>query len=187
MHPNFAQVHPLTNSTESADAIDIGLHLWEDAVRILLVAHRCATHEGRRDAEAHLVRMARTADLAVEAVTLLSHLPPHVTTHLDDESSRRRINLLRRAQEASRRSESEPARVANSVDQPSTSTPRHGMLAQRFGQRLELQICYCAAGFYLGTYSADGPFTRESREYWRTREQAQRALETGHWTQRENV
>ena len=60
-----------------------------------------------------------------------------------------------------------------------------GRLALALGQRLPLQICKSAAGFYLGTTDADGaPFSRESVEYWPRREQADRALTAGRWTQK---
>ena len=59
------------------------------------------------------------------------------------------------------------------------------MAKRIFDRTLELQICYSAAGFYLGTYDEDGPCTRESAEYWTSREAAARALESGVWTQRD--
>ena len=59
------------------------------------------------------------------------------------------------------------------------------MAKRLLGKTLELQVCYSAAGFYLGTYDRDMPCTRESVEYWRVRELATRALDSGHWTQRD--
>jgi hypothetical protein len=74
-------------------------------------------------------------------------------------------------------------------EEPSTDTPepaKLGKMAKELcGRELELQVCYSAAGFYLGTYSEDGPCTRESREYWRTRESATGALRSGAWSQRD--
>jgi hypothetical protein len=64
---------------------------------------------------------------------------------------------------------------------------RLGVIAQRCGFELDLDVYESGAGFYLGTYSDDGPYTRESQEYWRTRKQAQLALETGQWTQRRDL
>lgn len=47
-------------------------------------------------------------------------------------------------------------------DQPE---PPAGKLAQAAGQLFPLQVCKSRAGFYLGTYDADGlPFSRESQE-----------------------
>lgn len=41
-----------------------------------------------------------------------------------------------------------------------------------------IDVYRSGAGFYIGTYCACGPYTRESG-YYRTREHAQTALETG--------
>ncbi|MDK9702487.1 MAG: hypothetical protein OEL20_05055 [Sulfuritalea sp.] len=60
-----------------------------------------------------------------------------------------------------------------------------GILALRMDVLLPLQVIQSAGGFYIGTASpTDGPLTRESREQWRTREQAIEAFESGDWTQR---
>jgi hypothetical protein len=64
-----------------------------------------------------------------------------------------------------------------------------GWLAKTFGNEdLPLQVCKAGSGiFYLGTLTPDGlPYSRESVEYWTKREEAERALKTGHpsWTQR---
>jgi len=52
-------------------------------------------------------------------------------------------------------------------------------------KRLELQVCRSNAGYYLGTYGEDGPCSRESLEYFSTEEKAQKALDSGEWTQRD--
>lgn len=60
-----------------------------------------------------------------------------------------------------------------------------GKLAQAAGQLFPLQVCKSRAGFYLGTFDADGlPFSRESQEYWPRREAAEQAISSGKWTQR---
>ena len=60
-----------------------------------------------------------------------------------------------------------------------------GKLAKVWGVDLPVQVLESAAGFYLGTlHPVQGPFSRESVEYWPTRSLAERALETGDWTQR---
>lgn len=68
------------------------------------------------------------------------------------------------------------------------STPVHGFLARQFGGvDLPLQVCRSAAGYYLGTLTEEGePYSRESEEYWRSREEAERALKEDppHWQQR---
>jgi hypothetical protein len=53
------------------------------------------------------------------------------------------------------------------------------------GKRLPLQVLRSAAGHYIGTFD-DGPVSRESVEYFPTREAARHALETGAWTQRQH-
>lgn len=61
-----------------------------------------------------------------------------------------------------------------------------GMLASQAGRPdLELQVLQSAAGFYIGTASEDGPYTRESQEYFRTRSRAESALAQGTWTQKD--
>jgi hypothetical protein len=40
-------------------------------------------------------------------------------------------------------------------------------------------------GFYIGTHDDGSPVSRESAEYFLTHDDAQRALESGNWTQRE--
>lgn len=52
------------------------------------------------------------------------------------------------------------------------------------GPKLPLQVLESRAGFYIGTCTADGPYSRESVEYWHEAGAAQVALEHGLWTQR---
>jgi hypothetical protein len=63
---------------------------------------------------------------------------------------------------------------------------QYGMLAAEFGGRqLPLQVRKSAAGFYVGTREENGePFSRESQEYWPTRQKAERALTLRIWSQR---
>ncbi|MDR3220767.1 MAG: hypothetical protein LBU46_01985 [Candidatus Accumulibacter sp.] len=65
-------------------------------------------------------------------------------------------------------------------------TPRFGPLAKTFADReLPLEVLHSAAGYYLGTYDAEeGPFSRESEEYFPSAQAARDALERGAWTQR---
>jgi hypothetical protein len=61
----------------------------------------------------------------------------------------------------------------------------NGVIAALYGDELPLQVLESGAGFYLGTWHPqEGPNTRESVEYWPTRELAQGALDSGNWTQR---
>lgn len=60
-----------------------------------------------------------------------------------------------------------------------------GYLAQIYaGKRLPFQVCHSAAGHYIGTTDKDGPVSRESVEYFRSLQAADRALATGRWQQR---
>ncbi len=62
-----------------------------------------------------------------------------------------------------------------------------GQLAQRYGcGNLPLQVLSSAAGYYIGTDDDDGPISRESVEYFKTKSDAQQALEDGAWSQRLN-
>lgn len=61
----------------------------------------------------------------------------------------------------------------------------YGRLAIANGKKLPLDVYRSNAGFYIGTFTADGPFTRESNEYFRKEEQARLALASGQWTQKE--
>jgi hypothetical protein len=186
-------MHPLTNentaietSSAAGGSVQIGPLHWNEAVQILLAAHLCGTYEGRKEAASHIVRMAQIADLAQDAVTLLNKLPEQTLEPLGDEWTRLREAVLRHAKDLSLSTYATTADADQSeAEQPSRR--RLGALAQRCRRELDLDVYYSGAGFYLGTYTEDGPYTRESQEYWRTREQAQRALESGQWTQRNHL
>lgn len=60
----------------------------------------------------------------------------------------------------------------------------YGHLAAAAGMRLSLQVLKSGAGHYIGTADETGPVSRESEEYWATREEADAALAAGRWTQR---
>jgi hypothetical protein len=59
-----------------------------------------------------------------------------------------------------------------------------GTLATRAGYRLPVLVLESAAGFYIGTFDASGPVTRESVEYFPTYELASIALQNNTWTPR---
>lgn len=54
------------------------------------------------------------------------------------------------------------------------------------GPKLPLQVLKSRAGFYIGTCTDEGPYSRESVEYWATESQAVLALAERSWTQRPN-
>ncbi|EII6717540.1 hypothetical protein LHT88_003590 [Salmonella enterica] len=63
-----------------------------------------------------------------------------------------------------------------------------GLLAAQFaGLSLPLQVLLSGAGFYIGTANEMGPVSRESVEYFASAELAERALEQGTWSQREQA
>lgn len=59
-----------------------------------------------------------------------------------------------------------------------------GRLSTVCGRQLPLQVLKSAAGYYIGTADEDGPFTRESIEYWPSADLAADALRNGTWTQK---
>lgn len=63
-----------------------------------------------------------------------------------------------------------------------------GQLAREADTILPLEVMRSAAGFYIGTSEDGMPYSRESNEYWPTREQAERAMALGEdgWTQRDH-
>lgn len=194
MHPHQLDANRSAHvrAGEHLSTIDLGLRSWDEAVRLLLAAHLHGTPDGQRLAEAHLVRMAQVADLAQNAVSLLDRLPEAVMAPLGERWTQLRATLLQNAVMLSPSSAPEAAPASLSTegvksDGGEPAAPRLGLLAQRAGKDLPLEICYSAAGFYLGTYDDQGPYTRESQEYWPKREQAQRALEAGLWTQRPDL
>ncbi len=61
----------------------------------------------------------------------------------------------------------------------------HGLLAKEcLGLTLELQALKSNAGWYLGTVDKEGPVSRESEQYWSTKEEAEEALRTSQWFQK---
>lgn len=60
-----------------------------------------------------------------------------------------------------------------------------GQLAVAYcGKRLRVQVLSSHAGFYIGTADQEGPVSRESLEYFQTRDAAELALAGGSWTQK---
>lgn len=62
-----------------------------------------------------------------------------------------------------------------------------GKLAASIGKSLPLRVLSSQRGFYIGTADDDGPVSRESEEYWDSKEAAEGALtgvEGKDWTQR---
>ncbi len=53
-----------------------------------------------------------------------------------------------------------------------------------FGHDVKLGVWQSGAGFYLGHWDMEGPVSRDSEEYWETKEEAETALKDNSWTQR---
>ena len=66
------------------------------------------------------------------------------------------------------------------------TTPFGYLAALSNGPKLPLRVLKSCAGFYIGTSTDDGPYSRESVEYWATESQAELALVENSWTQRSN-
>ncbi|AUX71567.1 hypothetical protein [Erwinia pyrifoliae] len=60
----------------------------------------------------------------------------------------------------------------------------NGFLAAENGYQLPVEVLSSGRGFYIGTANEQGPVSRESAEYYKTRRQADIALEKRQWTQR---
>ena len=148
---------------------------WSEILPVMLALMTDGKPAGRLVAQHELKRMAHVADLGNEALNALQELVG------DDPVEGPAHAVLGQARRlASPRVEDEPAGVVV----PGAS--KSGKLAKRLsGADLELQVCYSACGFYLGTFDERGAFSRESKEYWRTNELARAALFSGVWTQRE--
>lgn len=70
---------------------------------------------------------------------------------------------------------------------PHRPTTRFGKLAAAYcAKHLPVQVLSSHAGFYIETADQDGPVSRESLEYFRTREAAELALAGSSWTQKQN-
>jgi hypothetical protein len=64
-------------------------------------------------------------------------------------------------------------------------TPPFGLLAKIHADReLPLEVLQSAAGYYLGTWDEEVPFTRESEEFFASEPAARNALSCSAWTQR---
>lgn len=73
--------------------------------------------------------------------------------------------------------------IGNLMQNPTFA--RFGLLARTYCKtELPLSILKSNAGYYIGTHSEDGPVSRESMEYWRSKAAAEQALEKGEWTQK---
>jgi len=64
---------------------------------------------------------------------------------------------------------------------------QYGQLAHQVcGKLLPLEVLKSGAGYYIGTTEDFCPCTRESRAYFRHAAQAEEALRSGSWVQKES-
>jgi hypothetical protein len=173
MHP-----HQVTSAPTLSIPIDI---TWTSSLVALLAVYESGTPKGRSLAKQHLQRMAEVADLAFDAVKTIERMVTEKHVRDDD--------VLQVVAEAKRLSRAHPC--DNTPEHAASPSPAGdtavacGKLAKQLSKlELPLDICYCARGFYIGTYCDAQPYTRESEEYWTRRELAATALKIGEWTQR---
>ena len=167
--------------TSSVDEITTHTHTWVASLLPSLAVYESGSPKGRSLAKQNLRRMAEMADLAFSAVKTIERMVAEEHAHGDD------VSLV--MAEARRLSDSRPA--DNSPEHHVAHSPlvdghrSYGVLAKRMSNlELPLDVCYCARGFYLGTFCDAQPYLRESEEFWQRRELAIEAMRTGQWTQR---
>ena len=173
MHPQEATSSPLLS-------IPIELN-WTSSLMSLLAVYESGTPKGRSLAKQNLQRMAEVADLAFNAVKTIERIVTE--RHVRDD------DVMQVVADAKRLSNAHPC--DNTPEHAATPSPTGdvavacGKVARHLSDlELPLDICYCARGFYIGTFCDAQPYTRESEEYWPRREMAAEALKTGAWTQR---
>ena len=150
---------------------------WQNTVATLLALIEDGDSEGKRFAKHEFSRMAIAADFGSDALLRLSALLAE--GKLSDDQAAHLVDRARSATASDRM-----ARTA-ATSQAAAATKPLGYLAQQCGCDLELTVCRSARGFYIGTRDVDGsPFSRESMEYWLTREAAEAALASGTWNQK---
>lgn len=158
--------------------IDIGPRGWVEAMPLLLALLESGTHEGKRQAREQLRQMARVADLGALAVERLDQLGDSVFV----EAQLAAAGVCRTAATNDPRQSELNLCAAQTAG---TARPVAQIASAALGHPVPLEVCYSAAGFYLGTYVQAEPYSRESVEYWRKREEAEAALASGRWTQRQ--
>ena len=154
---------------------------WVASLGPTLAVYQSGTPKGAWLAKQNLQRMAELADLATSAVQTLERIVCSDHVRGDDVSQ-----VLA---DAKRLANARPA--DNTVDLHASPSPagelsaEFGVLAKTLsGLELPLDVCYCARGFYLGTFCDAQPYMRESEEFWQRRELAVNAMRNHAWTQR---
>lgn len=178
---NTAQVAQATQHGCELD-LDLTVDLkftWQNTLTTLLALIEDGDSEGKRFARHELSRMAIAADVGADALLRLSSLLAEGKL-VDDQAAQ----IVERAKLAT--AADKVVKAAADSEAAAAAKPC-GFLAKLCGRDLELTVCYSARGFYIGTRDEDGsPFSRESDEYWNTREGAEAALASGSWSQKPN-
>jgi hypothetical protein len=170
--------HAADTHDGAVQQIDIGQRGWLEALPLFLALLESGTHEGKRQAREQLRQMARVADLGALAVERLDQLGDSVFV----EAQLAATGICRAAATNDPRQGELNLCAAQTVD---AARPVAQIASAALGHPVPLEICYSAAGFYLGTYVDAEPYSRESVEYWRKREEAAAALASGRWTQKQ--
>lgn len=158
--------------------IEVDPRGWLETLPVFLALLESGTPAGKRQAREQLRRMARVADFGALAVERLDQLGDSVFV----ESQLAAAGFCRAAATDDPRQSELHVCAAQAVN---AGRPVAQIASAALGRPVLLEICYSAAGFYLGTYVDAEPYSRESVEYWRKREEAAAALASGRWTQKQ--
>ena len=171
----------MATDTSYRTHIAIDAPTWVASLGPILAVYQSGTPKGSWLAKQNLQRMAELADLATSAVQTLERIVCDDHVRGDDISQ-----VLA---DGKRLCNAKPA--DNTIDHHSSPSPagevsaEFGLLAKRLSSlELPLDVCYCARGFYVGTFCDAQPYTRESEEYWQRRELVVDAMRNHTWTQR---
>ena len=171
----------MTVDSSTHRTITIDTTTWVASLTATLAVYESGTPKGRSLAKQNLQRMAEIADLAFSAVKVIDRMVTDDHVRSDD------VSFV--MAEARRLTNSKPCdnspehHVAPSPDGDAARTC--GALAKKLSNLdLPLDVCYCARGYFIGTFCDDALYTRESEEYWPQRELAVQAMRTSDWTQR---
>lgn len=190
---------PSAPSNGSTNDITIGLSsTWSEYAVALIALAFDGNAEGKALAKHELKRMAAVADLAASAMKIVARQAEGLGVwkeHEQLEATRVVLASCHRdhGADTDRPEQSVDNGALADVEKPLQQTaqsaqqhPAYGVLAKHFCKReMPLQVLYSAAGFYLGTLDEGRmPLSRESKEFWPSRERARDALQSGEWTQR---
>jgi hypothetical protein len=189
-----------SDTASGSMTIDIAPRKWVDVLTLFEALTVSGDAQGKRIAHEQLTIMAQTADMAAPAIQRLSELGEDAFLYATVVPLYRETRKRVTAQQAGHAHESAGAdsgagALGGRGVQGASAAPMAAPVAAPVavlasaaaGCTVLLEVCYSAAGFYLGTYRDGEPHTRESAEYWRRRDAAQSAMATGTWTQRENL